>query len=67
MYDEGEYGDTLKSWVVPTYMLCAIHILLVLSSSVLYYIIHVLCSIEPLCSVEQVGINLCLRMLTILN
>ena len=24
MYDEGEYGDTLKSWVVPTYMLCAL-------------------------------------------
>ena len=23
MYDEAEYGDTLKSWVVPTYMLCA--------------------------------------------
>ena len=24
MYDEAEYGDTLKSWVVPTYMLCAL-------------------------------------------
>ena len=23
MYDEAEYGGTLKSWVVPTYMLCA--------------------------------------------
>ena len=23
MYDEAEYGDTLKSWAVPTYMLCA--------------------------------------------
>ena len=23
MYDVAEYGDTLKSWVVPTYMLCA--------------------------------------------
>ena len=25
MYDEGEYGDTLKSWMVPTYMLCALN------------------------------------------
>ena len=23
MYDEAEYGDMLKSWVVPAYMLCA--------------------------------------------
>ena len=27
MYDEAEYGDTLESWVVPTYMLCAIRII----------------------------------------
>ena len=24
MYDEAEYEDTLKSWVVPTYKLCAL-------------------------------------------
>ena len=32
MYDEAEYGDTLKSWVVPTYMLCAYIIVIIKDS-----------------------------------
>ena len=40
MYDEAEYGDTLKSWVVPTYMLCAIGIpMIVTGLRCLHYII----------------------------